>query len=52
MSSYMEVGIDVRPEWPPFSGPEIHVRHTLSSSNMNSPKFSDSSLGNGAKGTW
>ena len=25
MSSYMEVSTDVRPEWPPFSGPKIHL---------------------------
>ena len=25
LSSYMEVGTDVRPEWPPFSNPEIYL---------------------------
>ena len=25
--SYMEVDTDVCPEWPPFSGPEIHLFH-------------------------
>ena len=25
ISSYIEVGADVHPEWPPFSGPEIYL---------------------------
>ena len=40
MRSYMEVGIDVRQKWPPFAGPEIHVRvYAFILKYMNPPKF-------------